>query len=98
MTDPQAVSEMVQKVAKALAEFSQDEVPDWAPDWTLFIGEAGVAINAMREPTRDMVEAGDERHAKCWSLEPGEGYDENPTLPVYQAMIDAALKEGESSP
>jgi hypothetical protein len=52
---------------------------------------ARAAIAAMREPTEAMISAGDQRLSDCWSLEHGEGFDEDPPMPVWQAMIDAAL-------
>lgn len=52
---------------------------------------ARAAIEAMREPTEAMLKAGARRFSDCWSLEPGEGLDEEPEQPIWQAMIDAAL-------
>jgi hypothetical protein len=55
---------------------------------------ARAAIEAMREPTEAMLDAGaDHMHeAIDYSLEPGEGIDGYHVDPVWQAMIDAALK------
>ena len=68
------MSEMVERVAKALAGLS-----DMDSEWQLFSDQARAAIEAMREPTKAMVEVGD--------IElPVSSYV------VWQDMIDAALQ------
>jgi alkylation response protein AidB-like acyl-CoA dehydrogenase len=52
---------------------------------------ARAAIEAMRVPTEKMMAAADEAFDLCWSLESGEGVDADPRLPIWDAMIDAAL-------
>jgi hypothetical protein len=82
---------MVERVAKAM---SGDLVP-WdrvAPVLRdLLLQQARWAIEAMRVPTEKMMAAADEACDLCWSLEPGEGLDADPRLPIWDAMIDAAL-------
>jgi hypothetical protein len=81
-------SEMVERVVRALtAEFEPYRVFDEGEAERL----ARAAIAAMREPTEAMVSAGSEAVNGCYSLEPGEGFDEPPAPAAWQAMIDAAL-------
>jgi len=93
------MSELVERVARALCTESgmppdyihyeggliapdQPFVPkDPKPNWTRFVKEARAALSAMREPTDAMLDAG-------W-----KGFGEGEECePVWQAMIDAALK------
>lgn len=94
------MSEMIDRVAIAFREklipFVAEKTP-W-PDMEESAREnyrlaARAAIAAMREPTGKMRDAGSERFTKCGSLEPGEGLDEDPAEPLWQAMIDAILAE-----
>jgi len=66
-------------------------------DWMEYLSTARAAIRAMREPTLDMIKAGEPVVYDCFSLEPGEGLDENPAIPTWYAMIDTAtapIQEG----
>jgi hypothetical protein len=83
------MSEMVELVARAMAEKQRgwdvwDEISDDSD--TDYIGKnefrdlARAAIEAMREPTEMMMDAG---HGEIL---------EQSTLPVWQAMVDEALK------
>lgn len=69
---------MIERVAKAISA-AQTQTPDM---WQAFLPEARAAIEAMREPTEEMV----------WSHEvPHYGPDE--AREAWRAMIDAAMKE-----
>lgn len=69
---------MIERVARAISR-SQVETERM---WQSFLPEASAAIEAMREPTEEMV----------WSHEvPHYGPDE--AREAWRAMIDAALKE-----
>jgi hypothetical protein len=82
------MSTMVERVAKAIYEASS-EAPDgvWeeAPEgWRVeYRGMAREAIEAMREPTDEMIKVGVQTHE-------GVTYS---GIPSWQAMIDAALAE-----
>lgn len=81
------MSEMVERVAKAIAMHwgcapqTYDLNPDVRKDWA---GYARAAIEAMREPTPNMILAGMETDAEMTAI-------------AYRAMIDAALKEPASA-
>jgi hypothetical protein len=62
--------------------------------WPEFVPEAIAAIEAMREPTDEMLDAADKVQHEClqWSLEPGEGLDGMYWAPAWRAMIDSILK------
>ncbi len=81
---------MVELVARAMAEAEGD---GWNRIWPHWMARARVAIGAMREPTEAMIRVGEPVVYDCYSLEPGEGLDENPAVPTWEAMIDAALEE-----
>lgn len=85
-------SEMVERVAGAL-HAAHAEVGWPADECETCDKLARAAIEAMREPTEAMIRAGEPVVYDCYSLEPGEGLDENPALPTWQAMIDAALQD-----
>ncbi len=72
------MSEMAEQVAEALRVFN-DERDDYAPFNARLL--AKVAIEAMREPTDAMIASG-RKHLHCDSC-----------ISIYQAMIDAALKD-----
>jgi hypothetical protein len=80
--------DMIERVARAIAGCeTADDWGDLTSHWQeQFRKEARAAIEAMREPTTDMCEAG-------W-----DGFDDaNVARSVWHAMIDAALK-GQNSP
>ncbi len=66
---------MIEKVARAIAKADARPYED-APN--LFRGKARAAIEAMREPTDAMVDAGQ------WQIDP---------VSLYQSFINAALNE-----
>ena len=90
-TEGKAMSEMVERVARALCDRDPDGtqggpmssgiwLDEGEANWTAFTDKARAAIAAMREPTAAMLEAaGGER--------PRE------TAYAWQAMLDAALKD-----
>lgn len=81
------MSEMIERVARAMAERDSMGATEDGPDkpyrhWQSYVPMAEAAIEAMRTPTKDMVEAGDDacgiyRHAED----------------TWRKMIDAALPE-----
>lgn len=98
------MSEMVERVARAIASTRGRDPDDTAggphpggtwlekgePWWRGDVDAARAAIEAMREPTEKMIEAG---QLYCWD-------DGHPTVgshaiqgQVFRAMIDAALKD-----
>ncbi|QUT07966.1 hypothetical protein KFK14_11570 [Sphingobium phenoxybenzoativorans] len=83
---------MIERVARAIAgaEYGDGFDRPWEP----FLPHARAAVEAMREPTDNMVEAG------CFvddlrSDRPGgsKAYDEHWMNCSYRAMIDAILTE-----
>lgn len=90
---------MIQRVARALYESKAIPGDDWATESEVHREfcrrQARVAIEAMREPTQAMLDAGaDHMHeAIDFSPEPGEGIDGYDVSPVWDAMIDAALTD-----
>lgn len=85
------MSEMVERVARVLsiADGNHPEAcsndGEETPAWTLYVDDARTAIEAMREPTKDMQNAGFtalDYHADCHC-------DHND---VWREMINAALK------
>jgi len=85
---------MVEKVARAICAHMGEEPDQKTPYhpkrkfvWEHYIDTARVAIEALREPTKLMKEAGDDNSGF-------DGYVNSfdPTIP-YQAMIAAALNE-----
>lgn len=77
-------NEMIDRVAKAIAKsMSANPVR-----WDDYIPEAKAAIVAMRDPTEEMVKAIDD------TLDKGDaGKTKDTTVELWQASIDAALKE-----
>lgn len=71
------MSEMIERVAKAIMS---EESPDSLDQYSAM---ARAAIEAMREPSRAMVEA--------MSKTVGENRDPAPTAAAWYAMIDVAL-------
>lgn len=81
------MSTMIEKVARA-----SDDCPVW-PVKTYRSRLARAAIDAMREPTAGMVQAG--LNCDAWA-EPDGGSD-SILSGTYSAMIDAALSEESTS-
>lgn len=89
-------NDMIERVAKALSTFDESNFPKFVKsDWekltplarSAYRRRARAAIEAMREPTRMMIDAGAS----------GCGEDSiNVAMGAWDAMIDAALAEGES--
>ena len=93
---------MIEKIARAICvllrrdpDFQGIQSPwdDKVPmppnykQWMNYSEEAKAAIEAMREPTKQMIKAGDEE------IPDNMGY-KNDAKGVYKAMIDKALDEG----
>ena len=74
------MSEMIQRVARALAQLEGHEnLPTLQ---SAYEQRARVAIEAMREPTEAMLDAGPRSLGGCW-----------PDDPCWSRMISAALEE-----
>jgi hypothetical protein len=87
------MSEMVERVAIAIA----GGLNAWAEMWEESLREeyridARAAIEAMREPTDAMLERGSVGLYDCAAHDGHGGVETSPPLPVWQNMIDAALK------
>lgn len=84
---------MVEKLARALAQadgFHPEAVSndcDSQPAWKLYVSQSRAALEAMREPTEEMV-----KYAEEHSRDPAYSHDRTD----WQAMIDAALKENKA--
>lgn len=78
------MSEMIERVAREISACCKND-----SDWELRKRMARAAIEAMREPTEKMIEAG----TVGWDALDGSGIRPMfaPQRP-YRAMIDAALK------
>jgi hypothetical protein len=90
------MSEMVDKIARALC-IQAGEIPDlptpYNPNadfvWQFYRGSARAAIEAMRAPHSEMIEAG----LNCDAWANAEGNAVEMLSATFSAMIDAALKE-----
>jgi hypothetical protein len=76
------MTKMVDRVAQAICAESA------TLDWREYRDEARRAIAAMREPTEAMLAAG-----VSWTVRMSGDQSANVVRTVYQAMVDAALKE-----
>lgn len=76
------MSEMVERVARAICK-AQNQTDR---KWQEFLPEATSAIEAMREPTYAMAEAGED------SEKVGFAADSAPAELVWKVMVDAALR------
>lgn len=105
---------MVEKVARAMARVEAEKRDrdeggrgggiEWlvSQTWRLRIPEARAAIEALREPTEEMIDAGVEAKMKLYERLEGEGKNtrvivvaNHPAGTIYEAMIDKALESGE---
>jgi len=85
------MSEMVDRVAGALVE----QMPSLgSPSAPMVVSLARAAIAAMRKPTGDMWDEGFyEACGYIWQYDgDGAGFDKDGVGPVWQKMIDEALK------
>jgi hypothetical protein len=78
------MSEMIERVARALCKADGVDRCIYPDCGCPHEYRARAAIEALREPTPAMIEAG---------IQCGDGYGSQPG--TWQAMIDQALKEGE---
>lgn len=76
------MTSMIEKVARAIS-LSQTQTETM---WQAFLPEARAAIEAMREPTEAMIES-------AIPIVPDCGSPHNYPEPIWQEVIDAALKE-----
>lgn len=77
------MTEMIERVARALQE-GDDAFPSGSPIDPWYRGAAMAAIEVMREPTDEMLDAGGIAFAHYT--------DKRESIRLWQAMIDAALK------
>jgi len=96
------VSEMIERVAKALCRGDLKEGGDfdaaWEQESAVWLSEARAAIEAMREPNIQMLEAGaDEEYGVNDHGGAEWCADEQGALLVWHAMIDEALAQGGDS-
>lgn len=98
---------MIERVARAIAGADpeqQGQIDDsemgeyfWEKYREHYLPLARAAIEAMREPTPDMISAGIKREVAWEYGERGDWDDESgphvPSHAAYQSMIDAALNE-----
>lgn len=80
-TERKFMSEMVERVAKAIARVRDDDYHPWEEFKELYREEARAAIDAMREPTHKMICAALDANDKG-----GRAFSD-----WYRAMIDEAL-------
>ena len=81
--------DMVEKVARALAERNNDYCERGLLQWPAYEDDARAAIAALREPTPEMVDAG---LYEVNFIETNSTHVRN----AWGAMIDAALTRGPS--
>lgn len=99
---------IVEKVAKVIYEahgFSYDgrtinAMGEAYGQWAKAVKAARAAIEAMMEPSKEMVSAGYEKineNIDFWNYESDSGYSVDDIAPseTWRAMIQAALKEGQ---
>jgi len=99
------MSEMIERVARAIYE-SHKFVRPWDHPQTVRMwhrscrASASAAIEAMREPTEQMIDAGVEARMRLYEKMEAEGVNtrtvvvaNHPAGTIYVAMIDAALQE-----
>jgi hypothetical protein len=76
------MNEMVERVAREIYRSMMRDMSE-APTLTpMYLNAARVAIEAMREPTQEMISA---------AMDPHEGLGGSTVTIVWQEMIDAAL-------
>jgi len=85
---------MREKMARAITKYAGLHKDNWPP----LLPMVDVILDAMREPTREVIEAGNvvsEDAGGIWEPSDGISYD-GPScgLEVWQAMIDAIKAEG----
>lgn len=87
------MSEMIERVARAIWDATPNHSPakgNGDQAWRFFVDEARAAIEAMREPTSDMLRTADGVVLTDEELESGP-YEL--TKAEYQSMIDKALQD-----
>ena len=93
-------STLVETVARAIYEahpsaIAWEAASDAVRGWVRAQALRSIAtlLGGIRDPTAAMVAAGEPVVYHCYSLEPGEGLDENPAIPTWRAMVDALREE-----
>lgn len=100
---------MIEKVARAILNAHAGDIPVHDADlqWSWWIEEARAAIEAMREPTEGMLDDADEPFHDEWKRQresnvkagrdKNAGFGSGPfSSRIWQAMITAALSEGDT--
>ena len=85
------MDELVEIGAAALAADFDARSEAWAfkDDATLILNAVlPVLAQRMLKPAEYLTDAGSEAVSLCYSLEPGEGFDEPPGPAAYLAMVD----------
>lgn len=83
------IGEMVERIARVLAKIGEDSGLN--PEWQVWVPDACMVIQAMRAPTKEMLQAGCGAH-------PLGGYHEQTTLvhiirAEWEAMIEEAARD-----
>lgn len=89
------MSDMIERVARLLwAAFARDGTydEDRHDDVPFYLATARAAIEAMREPSEGVRQAGEEALAKAEDDDSEVGLHETIPQTVFKAMIDAALQ------
>lgn len=88
---------MVERVAREICK-NAGHVTD--RHWQHYTNAARAAIEAMREPTEEMIDAGIEAKMKLYERLEAEGKNtriivvaNHPAGTIYEAMIDKAIQE-----
>ena len=91
------MTEMIERVAKAVLPFSEfNSQDDWADteaqDWCRSVARA--AIEAMRDPTVEMVSDGDDvAERECYVRDDMAVWSFEASAAVWRSMIDKSLTQ-----
>lgn len=97
----QGKSDTTERVAAAIARIVEDRTSgDYDIHGEIATACARAAIAAMRDPTEAMEKAGERAVNSCLSGDVGEEgtLEADPWVPVWHAMIDAALAQTATDP
>lgn len=99
------MSEMVERVAKAMRDRAKEPLGNIKSLEPVSVGSLGdawrclavAAIEAMKEPTKQMIYEGNSKVSDCidfWNYDSGAGYSVEPhaARDTWQTMIDEALR------
>ena len=91
------MSDLVERGAKAVGDALEAAFDplDFRTDMNavVFRGAVGFLLAEMATITKAMRDAGDAAVSDCYSLEPGEGFDDDPAPAAYDAMRRAFAAE-----